>query len=339
MNAGLVDLRSDTVTRPTAAMRKAMYDAEVGDDVYGEDPTVSRLEERFASRLGKAAALYVPSGVMANQIALRVLAKPSLIVIAGRRQHVVADQDGAAALNSGVQFHTLPDEDGTISPAGIRWAIEAGNHHMPKPSLICIENTHMASSGVPWHPADLSAVLQAAGDLPVYMDGARIFNAEIATGVPAADACAGTVSVMCCISKGLCAPVGSVLAGDADMISEARVERHRMGGAMRQAGVIAAAGLVALDTMIERLADDHRRARRIAESVAARWADAGCDPERVRTNIVVFAHSDPAKLLAHLASHGVLAGTIAPDVVRLVTHNDVDDEGMIRAQRALEAAP
>src|SRR5580704_3319009 len=166
MDDGLVDLRSDTVTRPTAAMRKAMSEAEVGDDMYGEDPTVSRLEEQFAARVGMQAALYVPSGVMANQLAIRVLATRSSTVIAGRRQHVVAYEDGAAADNSGVQFHTLPDEDGTISPAGIRWAIEAGNHHMPKPSLVCVENTHMAASGVPWHPADLEAVLQAAGDLP-----------------------------------------------------------------------------------------------------------------------------------------------------------------------------
>jgi threonine aldolase len=338
-NAGLVDLRSDTVTRPTPAMRKAMYDAEVGDDVYGEDPTVSLLEEEFASRVGKAAALYVPSGVMANQLALRVLAKTSRYVIAGRRQHVVAYEDAAAAVNSGLQFHTLPDEDGTISPAGIRWAIEAARHHMPEPSLVCVENTHMAASGMPWHPADLEAVLQACGDVPVHMDGARLFNAEVATGIPAADACFGTTSVMCCLSKGLCAPVGSVLAGESDMIAEARIERHRLGGAMRQAGVIAAAGLVALRTMVDRLADDHRRARQLAESVATRWPDAGCDPDRVHTNIVVFTHSDPTKLFAHLRSHGVIAGTIAPDVVRLVTHNDVDDQGMLRARAALESAP
>ena len=171
------------------------------------------------------------------------------------------------------------------------------------------------------------------------MDGARLFNAEVATGIPASDACAGTASVMCCLSKGLCAPVGSVLAGATDMIAEARIERHRLGGAMRQAGIIAAAGLVALETMVERLADDHRRAKRLAEAVATRWPDAGCDPERTLTNIVVFTHSDPTKLLAHLRSHGVLAGTIAPDVVRLVTHNDIDDEGLNKAQIAFKSAP
>ena len=336
---GFVDLRSDTVTRPTPAMRKAMYDAEVGDDAYGEDPTVRKLEERFAARVGMQAALYVPSGVMANQLAINVLAVRSSSVIAGRRQHVVVYEDAAAAGNSGVQFHTLPDEDGTISPAGIRWAIEASNHHMTKPSLVCVENTHMPSSGMPWHRDDLEAILHAAGDLPVYMDGARLFNAEVATGVSAAATCAGMTAVMCCMSKGLCAPVGSILAASTDLIAEARIQRHRLGGAMRQAGVIAAAALVALETMVERLAEDHSRARRLAEAVAARWPDAGCDPDLVRTNIVVFTHSDPPKLLAHLHDHEVLAGTIAPDVLRLVTHNDVDDEGLEKALQALQTAP
>jgi threonine aldolase len=320
-------------------MRRAMADAEVGDDVYGEDPTVRLLEERYAERVGKPAALYVPSGVMANQLAIRVLARRASTVIAGRRQHVVAYEDGAAAEMSGVLFHTLPDEDGTISPAGIRWAIEASNHHMPSPSLVCVENTHMAASGSPWHPEDLSAVIDAAGDLPVYMDGARLFNAEVATGIAAAEMCSGVTAVMSCISKGLCAPVGSLLAGETEMIEEARRHRHRMGGAMRQAGVIAAAGVVALDEMIDRLADDHRKARMLAEAVRERWPDSGCDPERVRTNIVVFTHSDPEKLLAHLRNEGVLAGTIAPDVLRLVTHNDIDDAGLDRALLAIRSAP
>jgi len=339
MSPATVDLRSDTVTRPTAAMRAAMYEAEVGDDQYGEDPTVARLEEQFARRVGKRASLFVPSGVMANQLAIRVLTTRSSCVIAGRRHHVVAYEDGAAADNSGVQFHTLPDEDGTISPAAIRWAIEAASHHMARPSLVCVENTHMAASGAPWHPDDLRAVVEAAGNLPVYMDGARLFNAEVATGVAASEMCADVTAVMCCMSKGLCAPVGSVLAGGEDFIAEARAIRHRLGGAMRQAGVIAAAGIVALDQMVDRLAQDHAKAKRLAEAVATRWPDSGCDPERVRTNIVVFSHSDPRKLLVHLTTHGVLAGTIAPDVVRLVTHNDVDEPGLQTALSAVASAP
>ena len=339
MASGFVDLRSDTVTKPTESMRRAMYEAEVGDDVYGEDPTVRRLEETYAQIVGKQAAIFVPSGVMANQLALRVLFEPGTTAIAGRRQHVVAYEDGAAALNSGIQFHTLPDDEGTISPAGIRWAIEAGNNYMVRPSLVCVENTHMAASGNPWHPDDLAAVVQAAGHLPVYMDGARLFNAQVATGVPASRFCEQVTAVMSCISKGLCAPVGSILAGDSPFVEAARVERHRMGGAMRQSGVIAAAGLVALNEMVERLAEDHARARRLAESVVARWPDAGCDPERVRTNIVVFAHSDPEKLLVHLRDNGVLAGPVAPDVIRFVTHHDVDDAGVERAMSAIAAAP
>jgi len=337
--ASIADLRSDTVTKPTPEMRRAMSEAEVGDDAYREDPTVSLLEERFAERVGKEAAVYVPSGVMANQIAIRLLARRATSVIAGRRQHVVAYEDGAAAENSGIFFHTLPDEDGTISPAGIRWAIEAANHHMPVPSLVCVENTHMVASGSPWDPGDLAAVVDAAGDLPVYMDGARLFNAEVATGVTAEAACAEMTAVMCCISKGLCAPVGSLLAGDADMIEEARSVRHRLGGAMRQAGIIAAAGLVALETMIDRLAEDHAKAARLADAIATRWPDAGCDPDRVRTNIVVFTHADPPKLLAHLKAEGVLAGTIAPDVVRLVTHHDIGEENLNRALLALASGP
>lgn len=320
-------------------MRRAMYDAEVGDSTYGEDPTVTLLEERYAEIVGKEAAVYVPSGVMANQIAIRVLAKRSGLVIAGRRQHVVAYEDGAAADNSGIQFHTLPDDDGVISPAGIHWAVDASNHHLPRATLVCVENTHMAASGMPWHTDDLSAVALAAGTLPVYMDGARLFNAQVATGVPAAVMCSEVTAVMSCMSKGLCAPVGSVLAGDAGFIAESRRQAHHFGGSMRQAGIIAAAGLVALEQMIDRLADDHARASRLAAAVAERWPGSGCDPELVRTNIVVFAHSDTEKLVAHLRSEGVLAGTIAPNVMRLVTHNDVDDAATERAISAIAGAP
>ena len=221
MSSGFVDLRSDTVTKPTAKMRRAMADAEVGDDQYGEDPTVNALEEAYAARVGKPAALFVPSGVMANQIALRVLCRPGALVIAGRRQHVVIYEHGAAARNAG----TLPA---------------------------------------------LEAVAWAAHGLPIHMDGARLFNAEVATGTSASAFTAPVTTVMSCLSKGLCAPVGSILAGPSDVMAEARLERHRLGGAMRQAGVIAAAGLLALRTMVDRLADDHARAQRLAHAVAER---------------------------------------------------------------------
>ena len=322
-------------------MRRAMADAEVGDDVYAEDPTVNRLQELFAERVGKEAALYVPSGTMGNQLALRLLTRPGTTVVAGARQHVVIYENGAGGRNAGVQFSSVDDTDGTVAAADVRWAVEAGEHHYPAPSLVCIENTHMPAGGTPWPLDALKATCAAAAEagLPVHVDGARLFHAEVATGTPAATLVERAATVMCCLSKGLCAPVGSMLAGPADVMREARAERQRLGGGMRQAGIIAAAGIVALTSMVDRLADDHARAARLAEAVADRWPSAGLDPMRVQTNMVIFRHPAPAQLLAHLAGEGVAAGTIAPGVVRLVTHHDVDDEGVERACKALASAP
>ena len=335
----VVDLRSDTVTRPTPAMRRAMAEAEVGDDDYGEDPTVRALEETFAARVGKPAALFVPSGVMANQIALRVLTTPGSAVVAGRRQHVVSYEYGAASLNAGVQFIAVDDADGMVDADDVRAARQAAEHHQPEVSLVSIENTHMAASGAPWTTARLEALVEAAGPVPVHMDGARLFNAVAATGIPAAEWAAPATTVMCCLSKGLCAPVGSLLAGSEDVIAEARVARKRLGGGMRQAGVLAAPGLIALRDMVGRLPEDHARAARLGEAVALRWPDCGLDPASVRTNIVAFTHAEPEKLLAHLEGQGVLAHAIAPETVRFVTHHDVDDAGVTRAIAALEDAP
>jgi len=222
---------------------------------------------------------------------------------------------------------------------GVRRARDASAHHQPTVSLVCIENTHMAATGAPWTTAGLHALIDAAGPVPVHMDGARLFNAEAATGVPADEWAAPATTVMCCLSKGLCAPVGSLLAGDTDVIAEGRLARKRLGGGMRQAGVLAAPGLVALTEMIERLPEDHARARRLADAVAERWPGCGLDPDRVRTNIVTFTHPEPGKLLAHLEGHGVLAHAIAPETVRFVTHRDVDDAGIIRTIAALGGAP
>jgi threonine aldolase len=337
--AAVVDLRSDTVTHPTPAMRRAMADAVVGDDDYGEDPTVRALEEAFAARVGKPAAVFVPSGTMANQIAFRVLAAAGTAVVAGRRQHVVSYEYGAAARNSSVQFHAVDDSDGMLDPEDVCWAREASSYHQPSVSLISIENTHMAAGGAPWSLERLRAVVAAAGDVPVHLDGARLFNAEVATGVPASVWADPATTVMCCLSKGLCAPVGSLLAGPDEVIAPARLERKRLGGGMRQSGVLAAPGLLALETMVERLSEDHARASRLAEAVALRWPECGLQPADVQTNIVIFAHSEPDKLLDHLARDGVLAGTIAPRTVRLVTHHDVDDAGVRRAVDSLRRAP
>jgi threonine aldolase len=333
-----VDLRSDTVTTPTAEMRQAMAGAEVGDDVYREDPTVNRLEETFAAVLGKEAALFVPSGTMGNQIALRLLAPPGTMVVCGRRQHVVAYENGAGARNAGVQFHPVDDEDGIVRPDAVRWAKEGVDHHLPRPGLVCVENTHMPADGAAWSLAALDALVEATRPLPIHMDGARLFNATVATGVAPADYARRADTVMSCLSKGLCAPVGSLLAGSSALMDEARILRSGLGGGMRQAGILAAAGLVALDRMVERLAEDHRRARRLAEVVAERWPESGCQPERVTTNVVTFSHPQPDSLLAGLADKGIRAGTIAPRVVRLVTHKDIDDDGLDRALAALAAA-
>lgn len=340
MSGGLVDLRSDTVTRPTPEMRRAMAGAEVGDDVYGEDPSVNALQDAFARRVGVEAALFVPSGVMGNQIALRVLAEPGSTVITGARQHVVLYEQGPGG-GYLAPFHAVPDDDGTIRAAFVAWAVDAAaaaDDEKVRPGLVWVENTHMVSGGTPWPVDDLRAVSRAAGPLPVHMDGARLFNAEVATGTPAADYCAEVTTVMCCLSKGLGAPAGSLLGGPEEVIDEARVERQRMGGGMRQAGIVAAAGLVALDTMVERLAEDHTRARRLADAVAERWPESG-DPGRVRTNIVTWHHDDADAVVGHLRTEGVLAATIAPGLLRLVTHHDVDDDGVDRAVKAVATAP
>lgn len=333
---GVVDLRSDTVTKPTDAMRRAMADAEVGDDGYGEDPTVRRLEEAYATLVGKPAAVFVPSGVMANQIALRVLTNPGDVVVAGRTQHVVGYELGAAARNAGVQFHLLDDAAGVLCPDEVRVAIEAVEHHQPRVGGVVVENTHMASGGQPLSVRDTEAVVAAAAGLPVHLDGARLFNTAIALGTSPASLAAPVTTVMSCLSKGLCAPVGSLLAGPLDVLAEARVERKRLGGAMRQAGVLAAAGLVALDEMVERLVDDHRRARTLADVVAATVAPT-FDPASCRTNIVAFDHADALVLVARLSELGVLASTLAATRVRFVTHHDVDDAQLDEACRALVA--
>lgn len=321
-----VDLRSDTVTSPTSAMREAMAHAVVGDDGFGEDPTIAALEARYAQMVGKDEALFVPSGVMANQIALRVLTRPGDVVVAGRDQHVVGFEMGAAARNASIQFATVDDAAGALDLDQVVEAIEAERHHRPHVAMVAVENTHMPSGGTPWALEDLAALADAAGDRPIHMDGARLMNAVVATGVSPARYAAHATTVMTCLSKGLCAPVGSLLAGPADLMASARVERKRLGGAMRQAGILAAAGLLALDTMVERLAEDHARARRIANAVAQAWPVTGYDPASCRTNIVAFDHPRARRVVDELGARGVLADTISARRVRLVTHREVSDD-------------
>jgi threonine aldolase len=296
-----------------------MAEAEVGDDAYGEDPTVNALQDAFAERLGKEAALFVPSGTMANQIALRLLARPGTLIIADRRSHVVAYENSAGAYNTGAQFHPVDD------PSEVDSVIAAADHHQPRPSVVCLENTHMASGGTILDPETIAA---AARRLPLHLDGARLWHASVRTGTPMDVLARPATTVMCCLSKGLCAPVGSLLAGSADLVNEARSHRQRLGGGMRQAGIVAAAGLVAIAEMVDRLSVDHDNAAVLADAVGA--------PEP-QTNIVTFACDDTDGLLKHLAEHNVLAGTIAPGLVRLVTHHDVDEAGIRHAAGALHA--
>ena len=334
MADGVVDLRSDTLTRPTDAMRRAMAAADVGDDTYREDPTVRALEERYAGLVGKEAAVLVPSGTMANQLALRVLGRPGTTAVVGLTSHI-SSFEGAASGQAQVQLVTLDDRSGRIPADEVAWLVEAADHHWVRPSLVCIENTHMYAGGVPWDPGDVAGI--AALGLPLHMDGARLLNAVVATGTSAATYAAPCTTVWTALTKGLCAPVGSLLAGPDDVIGAARSERQRMGGQLRQSGVLAAAGLVGLD-MVDRLADDHARAARLATAAAARW-EGSVDPGTVRTNIVRIAHDEPRRVLDHLASRGVRAGTVAPRTLRLVTHHDVDDEGIERACAAIASSP
>ncbi|HEX9259235.1 MAG TPA: GntG family PLP-dependent aldolase, partial [Acidimicrobiales bacterium] len=303
----IVDLRSDTVTKPTAAMRRAMAEAEVGDDGSRDDPTVRRLEEAFAERVGKEAAVFVPSGTMANQIALRIIGTPGTAVLTGRTHHIVAYEMGALAANASVQLLTVDDSTGELDLAQAAWYVAADAHHWLTVSAVFIENTHMYSGGTPWSLEGLAGV--AALGRPVHIDGARLFNAEVATGIPAAQLASTGTTVTCCLSKGLGAPVGSLIAGPTRLMEQARVERKRFGGGMRQAGVLAAPGLVALSDHVERLADDHARARRLAEAVAERWPGA-VDPTTVRTNMVNWTHPRPMEVVAHLEDRGVLIGTL-----------------------------
>ena len=337
----LVDLRSDTVTKPTPEMRRAMAEAEVGDDQYGEDPTVNELQELFAETVGKPAALFVPSGTMANQIALQVLARPGDAVVAGSRQHIVLYEAGAGPINAGITWVPVDDAGGSFEAGDVDAAVERSLHHQPNVSAVAVEDTHMAAGGTVWDLDRLRAVAAAASrhGLRVHLDGARLWHAAIASGQSLAERAGPADTVTCALSKALGAPAGSLLAAAPDLIEDARLRRKRLGGAMRQTGILAAAGLVAIRRGVDRLSEDHERARRIASAVAEKWPTSGLDPSRVRTNIVLFNHPDPAALVAYLHGEGVLCGTVAPGVMRFVTHPDVDDAGVEQALKAIAAAP
>lgn len=327
-------MRSDTVTRPTEAMRRAMAGAPLGDDVFGEDPTVNRLEEYVAGLLGKEAAIYCPSGTMTNQVAVFVHTRRGEEALVHEGAHVFNYEAGAPALLSGVQVRTVAGEGGVVSLEALRAAIRPENVHFPRQTLLCLENTHNVAGGKVYPLEDFAAVAEEARSLglKVHLDGARLFNAAVAAGVEAREWAAHADTVSVCSSKGLGAPVGSLLAGSEETIHEARRARKALGGGMRQAGVIAAASLHAFEHHVERLAEDHDRARRLAEGLAR----AGYAVEPPETNILHVGVGDDADgFLRALAREGVLATPARAGYVRLCTHLDVGDED---AEQAIEAA-
>ena len=327
----IVDLRSDTVTRPTPAMRAAMAEAEVGDDVYGEDPTVTALEVEVAALLGHDAGLYVPSGSLGNQLGIRLLVQPGQELICDTLAHVARAELGAAAVFSGITFRTWRAQRGVLDVDAIAdlAAPDAGPYQVST-AAVAVENTHNFGGGTVQPPERVAAVAAFAREhgLGLHLDGARLWNAHVATGTPLAELAAPFDTVSVCLSKGLGAPVGSVLVSSAERIAEARVWRKRYGAGMRQAGIIAAAGLYALQHHVARLAEDHARARRLAEAL-------GADPAAVPTNIVVLDVADAAGVAMKAAADGVLVSALGPRFLRLVTHLDVDDDGLERAIEVL----
>ncbi|MCP3163080.1 low-specificity L-threonine aldolase [Myxococcus qinghaiensis] len=337
-----IDFRSDTVTKPTAGMRRAIAEAEVGDDVYGEDPTVLRLEARVAERLGLEAALFVPSGTQANQVAIGAHCRAGDEVLTEAGSHILHYEGGAVPALWGVQPQPLPGERGLLKPEDVAAAVREDNIHNPRTRLLSLENTHNRGGGSVWPVERFRAVVDVARNagLAVHLDGARLFNAEVAAGVPASTWARLTDTTSVCFSKGLGAPVGSALAGRADLIKEARRLRKRLGGGMRQAGILAAAALYALDHHVERLAEDHANARRLAAALAE-VPGVKVDAARVETNMVFAEFDRPAlEMVTLLGGHGVLTNPAGgPRSVRLVTHLDLSaadiDESVARIRRAL----
>ena len=336
-----IDLRSDTVTRPTAAMRAAMAQAEVGDDVIGTDPTVERLQQRCAEILGTEAALYMPSGTMTNQIAIRVHCQPGDELICETQCHIYNYEQAAFAQLSGVATRTVDGQDGVLHFDQLRGLIRPDNEHMARTRLICLENTHNRGAGrvLPYEHVSAICDWAAQNQLRRHLDGARLFNAAVATGTAPAEWARHFDTVSICFSKGLGAPVGSALAGPRDVIAQARRQRKVFGGGMRQVGIIAAGALYALEHHIPRLADDHAHAQILAQTV--RDTDGlTLQPETVDTNIVIF-QVDPAvgtaeELAAALEQAGVLVLPFGPAQIRAVTHLDVSENDVRQAGRILQ---
>jgi len=331
----LIDLRSDTVTKPTDEMRKAMATAEVGDDVFGEDPSVNLLQEKMAGLLGKEAALFVASGTMGNLVSILTHTHPADEVILEANSHPFHYEAASAAAYAGVQFFPILGNRGILTDTEIAKAIRPDDPHFPKTRLICLENTHNRGGGKIYPLEEIQKIraLADANGIAMHLDGARLFNATVATGIPPADYCKPFDSISVCLSKGLGCPVGSVIAGSKEWIKAAHQNRKRLGGGMRQAGILAAAGLYALDHHMDRLAEDHRRAKELAEAIS-QIPLFEFTPSAVETNIIVLPIHDPEtspeEVVERLKSEGVLVVPFGPGEIRLVTHIGIDDKDVAR---------
>ncbi|MGI8770583.1 MAG: low-specificity L-threonine aldolase [Acidobacteriaceae bacterium] len=334
-----IDLRSDTVTQPTAEMRRAMGEAEVGDDVYGEDPTVNRLEARAAAIFGREAAIFVPTGTMGNQIAIRLHTRQGQEVICEQRAHIVDWEMAMVSAFSGCQLRQVEGERGVLRWEQIERVIAGPIYYRAQTGLISLENSHNMAGGTVTPLPVLEEIWAGARErgLPLHLDGARVFNAAAALGMPVAELTRGFDTVMFCLSKGLCAPVGSMLVGSRALIERARAVRKMLGGGMRQAGVLAAAGLIALEEMPKRLGEDHANARFLAEALAE-IEQVEIDMAGVQTNIVIFTlagKADAAAMVPRLKERGLLCGTVGPHALRLVTHRDIDRAACAAATEVL----
>ena len=336
-----IDLRSDTVTIPAPAMRQAMAQAEVGDDVFGQDPTINMLEDATAMILGKEAAIYLPSGTMSNQIAIRCLTEPGNELILEENSHCYFYEGGGAAALSGVTCKLLPGDRGIFTVEDFKAALRPKNVHFPLTKLVCIENTHNRGGGNVWPIENIESIAVAAraAGLKMHLDGARLWNASAASGVPEKEYAQYFDTVNVCFSKGLGAPVGSALAGSREIIDRARRFRKQFGGGMRQAGVLAAAALYALENNRQRLTEDHKNAQTLAAELA-RIEDLEVVPEHVCTNIVMIRVTSMAaeKLAQNLIEHSVLVLAAAADTIRAVTHLHINEEDIENAVSAFKKA-
>ncbi len=338
----VIDLRSDTVTRPTAAMRRAMAEAEVGDDVYGEDPTVNRLEAAAARIFRREAALFVPTGTMGNQIAIKVHTRPGQEIVCEERAHILDWEMAMPALFSGCLVRTVRGEDGILTWDDIKTKIPAYSYARAQTGLIELENTHNMAGGTVTPPEITNHICEHAHQrgIPVHLDGARMFNAAAALGRPVEDVAGNVDSVMFCLSKGLGAPIGSMLVGSRKFIDQARSVRKALGGGMRQAGILAAAGLIALEEMPQRLSEDHSNAKWLA-SALAQIPGIRIAPEKVRTNILIFditeTRMDSTEFIRQLREKDVIASAVSPSLVRLVTHMDVSRDDCEQAFQAIRS--